>query len=408
MPDALIAQLFRQEYKKIVAVLCKLFGSIHLEAAEDIANDTFLYAAESWGLKGIPANPVAWLYLVAKNKTRDYLKRNRIFSEKVAVALQQSQPFATETEVDLSAENIRDSQLRMLFVVCNPVIAAEAQVALALRVLCGFGVEEIAEAFLTGRETISKRLQRAREKLRMADIGTELPAEQEIGRRLESVLTTLYLLFNEGYYSSTRNRSLRKELCVEAMQLTYFLTEQEQTNTPKVNALLSLMCFHASRLEARVNEAGEYVLYDVQDRDLWNDDLVAQGNHYLIRSAAGDELSKYHLEASIAYWHSTKAATEKKWENILLLYDQLLQIEYSPVTAMNRAFVLSRTQGKQEAIREAEKLDLADSHLYHSLLGYLYTGIDNDRARAHYGTALRLARTENDRTVIRQHINNLS
>lgn len=408
MPDTLIPQLYRQEYRKIIAVLCKLFGSIHLDAAEDIANDTFLYAAETWGLKGVPENPVAWLYTVAKNKTRDYLKRNRIFSEKVTTALQHAQPLFAETELDLSAGNIRDSQLRMLFVVCNPVVSAEAQVALALRILCGFGIAEIADAFLTNKETIGKRLQRARERLRTEHIGTELPGEEEIERRLDSVLTVIYLLFNEGYYSSTRSRSLRKELCVEAMQLNYFLTEQERTNTPKVNALMSLMCFHASRFEARTDAAGASVLYDGQNRDLWDDELIAQGNHYLIRSATGQELSKYHLEAYIAYWHCTKTAPEKKWESILLLYDQLLLIEYSPVTAMNRAFVLSHTSGKPAAIAEAERLDLTGHHLYHSLLGYLYTGVDNHKARRHYETALQLARTENDMMIIRQHIDKLS
>lgn len=402
-----IPRLFKTEYSKIIAVLCKLFGITHIEEAEDIVNDTFLLAAETWGLKGVPENPVAWLYTVAKNKTIDYLRRNKVFSEKVSAAMRSMQPYMEEPELDLSGPNIRDSQLRMLFVVCNPLIPREAQVGLALRILCGFGIDEIAEAFLTNKETINKRLLRARQKLREGNISISLPGEKETAERLEPVLTTIYLLFNEGYYSSTQNSVLRKELCMEAMRLCYFLLDHRTTDTPAVNALLSLMCFHASRFGARTNETGEHILYEAQNRELWNDALIEKGNYYLIRSAHGQEASKYHLEAAIAYWHCEKGDPGEKWEQILYLYDQLLALEYSPAAALNRAYALSKTAGKEAAISEALQLDFSGSHLYHSLLGHLYTGINNGQAVTHYNTALQLAKTEHDRAVIRNHLKHL-
>src|ERR1700761_879172 len=205
----LIPHLFRTEYSKIVVVLGRLFGFEHIEIAEDIASDTFMLAAETWGQKGIPANPVAWLYTVAKNKAKDHLKRNTIFNHKVAVVIKQNSDESYETNVDLSGKNIADSQLQMMFAICNPVISAEGQIGLSLRILCGFGIEEIADAFLTNKETINKRLFRAKEKLREEQVKIELPATPELTNRLNTVLTTLYLLFNEGYYSRSQNISLR-------------------------------------------------------------------------------------------------------------------------------------------------------------------------------------------------------
>jgi len=388
-------------------VLCKLFGIVHIEIAEDITTDTFLLASETWGLKGIPENPTAWLYTVAKNKTTDYFKRNRIVEEKIIPTLKHNQKPFEETDIDLSAKNITDSQLQMIFAICNPVIPPEAQIGLALRILCGFGIDEIAEAFLTNKETINKRLFRAKEKLRTENIKIELPNESEINKRLETVLTTLYLLYNEGYHSGTQNTHLRKELCLEAMRLNYFLIENDATNKPVVNALMALMCFHSSRFEARTNQTGEAILYEEQNKDLWDEDLIEKGNYFLIESAKGQEISKYHLEASIAYWHSTKIENPAKWESILQLYNQLLQIEYSPITALNRTYALSKVHGKEKAIQEALKLDLKENHFYHSLLGNLYTNVDNNKAIIHFNMAYTLAKSNSDKLTIENHLKKL-
>lgn len=403
----LIPHLFRTEFSKITSVLCKLFGLEHVEVAEDITSEVFLSALEIWTYKGIPENPRAWLYHVAKNKARNYLARNQTFAKKVATEIQQSFPVSQEIAIDLTDTNITDSQLQMLFAVCHPSIPAEAQIGLALRLLCGFGIEEIAIAFLANRETINKRLFRAREKLRIEKIKLEFPDERQISIRLENVLTTLYLLFNEGYYSETRDEVLREDLCLEAMRLTYLLVENERTNLPNVNALLSLMCFHASRFHARKNEKGEMVLYNDQDEGLWNQELISRGIFFLHQAARGNTLNRFHLEASIAYWQTIKADTREKWENVLQLYNQLLMIQYSPIAALNRTYVLSKVKGKKEAIAEAEKLKLTENHFYYTLLGELYKEVDDSKAKENLEMALMLAKTNTDKQTIRTKLDKL-
>ena len=288
--------------------------------------------------------------------------------------------------------------------ICHPAISSEAQIGLSLRILCGFGIEEIADAFLTNKETINKRLFRAKEKLREEKIKIELPEISQIDERLETVLTTIYLLFNEGYYSVSQNNIIRKDLCLEAMRLCYMLVENKITNKPQVNALLSLMCFHASRFEARMDKNGEPVLYEEQDERLWNTDLIGKGGYFLNRSAKGNHVSKYHLEASIAFWSTQKTDTREKWETVLKLYNQLLQLDYSPVAALNRTYALSKVLGKKEAIQEAEKLKLTDNQFYYLLLGDLYTDIDDLTAKRHFQKAFALAKTETSRLAIQKKI----
>jgi RNA polymerase sigma factor (sigma-70 family) len=404
----LIPHLFRTEFSKITAVLCKHFGIEHIEIAEDIASDTFLLAYETWGFKGIPANPTAWLYAVAKNKAKNSIHRNHIFTEKIAPQLKSTSPETVELDIDLSDKNITDSQLQMLFTLCHPSISTEAQIGLALRILCGFGINEIADAFLTNKETINKRLFRAKEKLRHEKVTIEIPNTDEINKRLETVLTTLYLLFNEGYYSESQDIVLRNDLCLEAMRLTYLLVENEQTNQPPVNALLALMCFHSSRFEARKNENGEIILYQDQDETLWNQELIVKGGYFLNQAAQGHTISKYHLEASIAYWHTIKMDTKEKWENILQLYNQLLIIEYSPIAALNRTYALSKVHGRAAAIVEAEKLELTTNHFYFTLLGELYKDVDCKKAKMYLQKAFSLAKTNTDKHTIQAKIDKLN
>jgi RNA polymerase sigma-70 factor (ECF subfamily) len=406
--EELIPHLFRTEYSRIIAVLGKLFGFEHIEAAEDIASDTFLAALETWSFKGVPENPVAWLYAVAKNKARNHVKRKNIFTEKIAGQIDSSSPENSEPDIDLSNKNITDSQLQMLFAVCHPSISVESQIGLALRILCGFGIEEIADAFLTNKETINKRLFRAKETLRRENVEVELPGESEIDKRLAAVLTTLYLLFNEGYYSESQPTVLREELCEEAMRLAYLLVENEQTNKPPVNALLALMCFHSSRFKARKNENGECVLYQEQDETLWDRELITKGMILLRQASQGNELSKYHLEASIAYWHTIKEDTKEKWDNILELHDQLLLIEHSPIAALNRTYALAKARGNAEAIVETEKLNLVNNHYYFTLLSELYKDIDKDKAKENLRQALALAKTSTDKHTIQKMMDKLS
>jgi len=397
----LIPQLFKTEYRKIISVLCKLFGIVHVEIAEDIANDTFLLASETWGLKGIPENPTAWLYIVAKNKTKDYFKRTKVFTEKVAKELKNAQSISQEMELDLSEENINDSQLQMLFAVCNPINSNESQIALALKILCGFGIDEIANALLSTKETINKRLYRAKNTLRENNVDLSFPSSSDLEKRLDNVLSILYLLFNEGYYSSTSKNTISKELCLEAMRLLYILTENDKTNVPKVNALMALFCFHTSRFDARFDQIGQQIVYKEQDKNIWNYELIEKGETYLNISAKGNQISKYHLEAGIAFWHSRIKVVEKeKWNNILQLYNRLLQIEYSPITALNRTYALAMAENKEIALKQALKIDLKRNHLYHSLLAELYSGIDKQNQIEHLNLALKLTKSENDKLLL--------
>jgi len=405
--EAALKHLFKQEFAKMVAVISKLYGLQHIEIAEDIVTETFLLATETWEHKGIPLNPAAWLYTVAKQKTLQYFRRNKIYAEKVMpqISLQQ-QEYEEMAELNFSHQNIKDSQLQMLFAICTPAIASEAQIGLALRILCGFGIDEIAEAFLSNKETINKRLFRAKEKLRNEKIQLEFPPENEIVQRLDNVLHIIYLLFSEGYYSKTQNEILRKDLCIEALRLGLMLTEYAKTNLPKTNALIALMCFHASRFNARQNSHEVSILYEHQDVALWDQALIDQGVHFLNLSAQGNEITSYHLEARIAYWHSLKEDTHEKWENILQLYNRLLLINYSPIVALNRTYALYKANGRHAALIEAEKLDL-NNHFYYLLLGELYKTIDDAIAKSNYEKAKALAKTETEKQGIQEKIDQL-
>jgi len=396
----LIPHLFRSEFSKIVAVLCKTFGLSNIEVAEDIVSDTFLKATESWGLKGIPKNPTAWLYHVAKNKAKDHFKRTHLYTTKIIPELKKQPTSLTEPSIDLSDSNIKDSQLQMLFAVCNPLISDASQLALALRVLCGFGIKEIANALLSSKETINKRLSRGKEKLRTESVDLLFPSEQELDTRLKNVLHILYLLFNEGYYSTSSEKTIKKEICLEAMRLIHMLLENDATNVAQSNALMALCCFHASRLDARIDANGSHILYSKQDKNKWHAELIEKGEFYLNLSANGTEISTYHLEAMIAFWHTRKNEIKDKWNNILQLYNRLLQLNYSPITALNRTYALAMVHGKEKAIKEALKIELPNNHLYHSLLAELYTGVNLDKQLSHLQLALQFVTTENEKKFL--------
>jgi RNA polymerase sigma-70 factor (ECF subfamily) len=396
----LIPQLYRQEFSKMVALICSRFGVDQMDAAEDIVGETFLAAAEAWGLKGVPDNPVGWLYRVARNNTLNGLKHERVFRQKVKGELVRGSAWRVEPELDISPGNIEDSQLRMIFAVCHPSIPVEAQVSLALRVLCGFTIDEIAQALLTTKGNINKRLYRAKEKLRSSGVTLTLPDEGDMNARLDAVLLTLYLLFNEGYYSASPDKLLRKDLCLEAVRLTYLLTEHREIVRADIHSLLALMCFQASRLNARVDAAGGLVLYERQDSGLWDVELINRGNSFFVKACDAGVLSRYQLEAAIAWWHTHHRDGREKWENILMLYNKLLIMDYSPIAALNRAYAFARVYGKEAAIPEAEGLKLEGNMFYHSLLGELYMGVDDRVAIGHFERAVALASTEAERAVL--------
>jgi RNA polymerase sigma-70 factor (ECF subfamily) len=403
--NELLSELFRQEYLKMIAVLCRHFELKHIEIAEDIIGETFLKASENWAINGVPENPAAWLYTVAKNKAKDHLKRITLFHTRIAgnIDADAAEP---EPDFEFRTEHIEDSQLAMIFAVCDPGNSPESQICVALQILCGFSVEEIANAFLTKTETVKKRLHRARTSLRNSNYKISPLSEAAVRFRLDSVLKTLYLLFNEGYFSRTNDQLIRNELCAEAIRLTLVLTDNPLTDTVQTKALLALMCYQSSRLNARTNNSGEIVLFDEQDQNLWNKELIEKGNYYFVNACEGNEASKYHLEAGIAYWHTNPAAVNK-WEHILQLYNQLILIEYSPVTALNRAFAIAKVYGHEKAIQEVEKLRLTDNDHYHKLLGYLYETEDAGKAVDHYNMAVQLTKVKAAKKILERKIEQL-
>jgi RNA polymerase sigma-70 factor (ECF subfamily) len=392
----------------MVAVLAKNFGLSNIQFAEDIVSDTFLKASETWGLKGIPENPTAWLYRVAKNQATDHFRRSQLYQTKIEPELKNTLSNTSEIDIDLSEENIADSELQMIFAVCNPIVSTEAQITLALRVLCGFGIDEIASALLSNKATINKRLLRTKESFRKNNVAFIPPNSIETQERLENVLSILYLLFNEGYYSSNADASLQKDICFEAMRLTLLLTQNNSTNKSETNALLSLFCFHASRFESRLNNEGEPILYEDQDRSKWNQELIEQGAYYIRIASKEERYGKYHLESLIAFSHTRTDVDEtEKWEQILQFYNTLIQVEYSPVAALNRTYALSKVKGNEIALKEALKINLEKHHLYHMLIAELYIGIHAEKRMEHLKVALTLTSSKHDQKIISEKLNHL-
>src|SRR5882724_2286702 len=302
-----VDHLFRHEAGKMVAVLTRLFGFPNIEQAEDIVQDTMLRAMETWKFGKMPANPQAWLYFTAKNKAIDLIRRQQVkykIDNDISYLLKSEYTLSPAVHELFTEDEIKDSQLRMMFACCHPSFSKEAQITLMLNTLCGLSVHEIADAFLTKDDTIQKRLFRTKEKLRNEKISLDYPGAEAMPGRIEAVLKTVYLLFNEGYNSSHPQKLIREDLCEEAMRLTIMLTENPKTDLPQTNALLALMCFHVSRFSARLDDKGFIILLKDQDRNQWNHFLIKKGNEYLSRSASGETMHAFHIEAAIASMHA--------------------------------------------------------------------------------------------------------
>ena len=404
----LAGHLFRHEAGRMAAVLTRLLGFQNIELAEDIVQDALLKALNTWKYQGIPDNPSAWLYRTAKNKAIDLLRKQQVLKKIEGDLARQlkSEWTLSPTVNQLFLENeIEDSQLRMIFACCHPAIPYESQIALTLKTLCGLSINEIAHAFLSTEETISKRLYRAKEKIKSDNIELEVPSEGLLSQRLDAVLRTLYLLFNEGYNSSHPEFLVRQDLCAEAIRLCILLTQHSRTNLPKVKALLALMCFQASRLDARLGDDGSIVLLKNQNREQWNKELISRGQDYLTSAASGEELSDYHLEAAIAACHAFAETFEQTdWSRILILYQTLSAIKPGPIVDLNKAIVTGYVESAQRGVEELKKISgLQNHYLYHAALGdfYLQAG-DNLHAKTSYKNALSLTSSNQEKQLIEQ------
>jgi RNA polymerase sigma-70 factor (ECF subfamily) len=396
----------------MVTALTRLFGVHNLALAEDVVQDAFSRALEVWKVRGVPENPAAWLMATAKNRALDVLRRERTartFAPEVGRLLASEWTIAPLVEEAFAAPAIRDEQLRMMFSCCHPRLPEEAQVALILNILCGFGASEIASAFLAGRAAIEKRISRGKKALagskRLFDL-----AEAEFCSRLSAVRRALYLLFNEGYHGASAESAVRTELCSEAMRLTALLLEHPPAATPETNALAALMSLHAARLPARIDAAGDLSPLLDQDRSRWDTRLVAQGLAHFESSAAGHELTAYHVEAAIAATHaSASSVDETDWESIVSLYDRLMTIAPSPVVALNRAIAIAQRDGPERGMEEIHAIEgrerLERYPFYPAAMGELELRRANrEAAREHFVVALALARNPTERRFLEKRV----
>lgn len=369
----LTEHLFRHEAGKLVSILTGIFGVDRLQFAEDVVQEALVRAFQTWPYYGIPKNPAAWLTQTAKNLALDLIRREKLFRDKQPeiIATFEQWPGDSVDSAQFDSE-IKDDRLRMMFVCCHPLLPQEAQVALALKTLCGFSPAEIAKAFLSSEAAIAKRLTRARQKLREAQIRFEIPAGGELSARLDAVLQTLYLLFNEGYKASSGETLVREELCYEAIGLATLLAGHLAGNTPRTHALIALMYLNAARLPARVDAEGNLLRLKEQDRSSWSQPMIGRGMFYLSQAAAGDEISEYHLQAGVAACHCTATEYElTDWRRILSLYDRLVQIDNSPVVALNRAVAVAQVHGPAAGINALEAIEnceaLSDYYLFYAV-----------------------------------------
>jgi len=395
----------------MVATLTGIFGIEHLTLAEDVVQEALARALQTWPFYGVPKNPSAWIMRASRNLALDVVRRQKVFREKEAeiIRLMDRESLAPDAAI-LADQEIADDRLRMMFVCCHPLIPTEAQVALALKTLCGFSPAEIAKAFLTTEAAIAKRLTRAKQKIRDTKIPFAIPAGAELARRLDGVLQSLYLLFNEGYKASSGDSLTREDLCREAIRLTGLLAEHAAGHQPRTHALLALMLLNAARLPTRVDTDGNLLRLQEQDRTRWDQPMIARAMLHFAQSAAGEAITEYHLQAGIAACHGTaKDYASTDWRQILELYDRLIEFDDSPVVALNRAVALAELHGPQagiEAVSAIQNLQSLESYyLLYAVLGEFEARLNHSQAAAaHFRKSLQLAEIKSEQVFLSKRL----
>ncbi len=413
-PGALVEHFFRHESGRLHGALLRRFGVHNLSLVEDAVQEAMLRALRSWAMGGVPPNPSAWISRVAINQVHDALRRHGTATAKqdelTHLAAERPSPPPPDAT---SPEDFADDTLRLLFTCCHPVLSLDAQAALALRTLCGFSHAEIARAFLASEAAIEKQLQRTRHRLREAHVPFALPDEGELGTRIDGVLATLYLLFNEGYKASLGDELLREDLCREALRLTHLLLAHPVGDRPIVHALYALMRLHSARFPARLGADGTLLRLGDQDRTTWDQVAIDDGLRHLAAAASGPTLTEYHLQAGIAASHciaTEPAATD--WASILAHYDALLELKPSPVVALNRAVAIANCQGPRagllaiDAIPDVDRLET--QHLLHAVRGELHARLgEHAIATTCFRRALALARVAPEQAHLARQIERL-
>jgi RNA polymerase sigma-70 factor, ECF subfamily len=406
--EVLLEHLFRREAGRMVAYFTRLFGPAHLDLAEETVQEAMLRALQTWPYQGVPENAAAWLFRVARNSAIDAIRRRRVLAGEVIVA-EIARGDSIPTGDPLIEEQLRDDELRMIFMCAHPELSQEASVALSLKTVGGFSVREIARAFLADEATIAQRLVRAKRQIRERGLSIEMPHGDELKQRLDSVLETIYLIFNEGYTAHEGEDLIRRDLCEEALRLGR-LVAASSIGTPKAHALVAMMALQAARLAARVDAAGELVLLEKQDRNRWDRELIGLGFHHFNLCMSGDEVTEYHAQAAIAATHARAGDAESiEWPWILAFYDQLLAINPSPVVALNRAVAVAKVHGAEKALAEVDRLEqerkLRDYYLLLAVRGHLLLELGRAaEASANFEAALKLPCSEPERRFLRRKL----
>jgi RNA polymerase sigma-70 factor (ECF subfamily) len=394
----------------MVAHLTRLLGPGNLSLAEETVQEAMLRALQTWPYQGLPENPAAWLFRVAHNAAIDAVRRNQVLGEKTdAIVAELTRAAVVAPGHPEIEEQLRDDELRMIFMCCHPEISRDARVALSLKTVGGFSVREISRAFLADDATIAQRLVRARRQIREQRLTLDMPGGRELKERLDSVLDVLYFMFNEGYAVHEGEALIRQDLCVEALRLAR-LVASSSIAEPRVHALVALMALHTARLPARVDEAGDLVLLEDQDRGRWDPHLIRLGFHHFDRSMAGDGVSEYHVQAAIAATHARASVSASiDWPLILDLYDQLMAINPSPVVELNRAVAVAKVRGAAEALAAIAPLEkdpkLRDYYLRLAVRGHLLLELGRRvEAGASFRAALKCPCSEPERRFLKRKL----
>jgi RNA polymerase sigma factor (sigma-70 family) len=409
----LAEHFFRHEAGKLVSVLTGIFGIERLQLAEDVVQESLVRALQTWPYYGIPNNPAAWLTQTAKHLALDLIRREKSFRDKQTEIITFIDQWSSDPVADDSPifeTEIKDGRLRLMFACCHPQLPPEAQTALALKTLCGFSTTEIAIAFLTSEAAIAKRLTRARQRIQDLHIPFEIPSGADLSSRLDGVLQTLYLLFNEGYKASTGENLVREDLCSEAIHLATLLAEHPLTNQPRIHALISLMLLDGARLPARVDAEGNILRLKEQNRSLWNRRMIEHGMLHLGLAAAGNELTEYHIQAGIAACHDAAADYKSTdWQKILTLYDHWIGISDSPVIALNRAVAVANVNGPKAGLAAMEPIRkngyLDSYYLFFAVLGeFEYRQDHFDIASGHFRKAIQLTDLQTEKVFLEKRL----
>lgn len=401
-----IDHIFRHEYGKIISILVHKFGPNHLEKIEDVVQDAFLKAMKIWSYQEVPKKPTSWLLRVAKNGLIDTFRKDKKLQEGEVFDRLLNHSESDDKEISLQ-NSIQDSQLKMIFACCNPALSSEYQIILSLKLIGGFSNKEISRALLKKEETVAKSFTRAKQQFKNKVKTLEIPIEMGLTSRINLVLKVIYLLFTEGYTASTGEVIVKRDICYEAIRLALLLTENSSTNVSEVHGLIALMCFHTSRFDARVDDDGELVDMEHQDRSKYDQQLIQRGmHHFHIARNKTSQDPLYFLQSAVSYQYSDARTFEEiNWKSILEIYDSQLKYSYSPIIRLNRIVPYYKLYGPQKGLVALEALfndiDLENNGLYHSIKGQLLFELEQKQeAKEAFDKAIDLTKNE----IQRRHL----